>query len=125
MKKIALFIFAAAVAALALLPTSAANGSKSFILGDADGNGKVDVNDASLVQSVIAEFTVDADGSIAKRADFDGNGLSVEDATLIQRYLAEYEIEYNIGETVPEQPSENTTETPPISFDEYELPIIH
>ena len=125
MKKIALFIFAAAVAALAILPSSAANDSKRFILGDADGNGKVDVNDASLVQSVIAEFTVDSDGSIAKRADFDGNGLSVEDATLIQRYLAEFEIEYNIGETVPEQPSENTTETQPISFDEYELPIIH
>ena len=36
-----------------------------------------------------------------KAADVDGNNaVDVQDATLIQRYLAEYEVEYSIGESI-------------------------
>lgn len=33
-------------------------------------------------------------------ADIDGSGLNVNDATLIQKYLAELDTEYSIGERV-------------------------
>lgn len=72
-----------------------------YIRGDADGNGKVDVNDATYIQRVLAEQVEVPDREkMILRADVNGNGLSVDDATAIQRYLAEYGNEYGIGEIV-------------------------
>ncbi len=77
---------------------------RTEILGDADGNGRVDVNDATYLQRVLAEMVTVADmEALIRRADIDGNGLNVEDATAIQRYLAEYGSEYGIGEVIPER----------------------
>ena len=69
-----------------------------FIIGDADGDGRVSINDVTLMQRIIAEKHTEDVEAIIKRADVDGNGLSIDDVTLVQRYLAEYEDSYHIGE---------------------------
>ena len=70
-----------------------------YLIGDADGNGKITIADVTKLQRVLAEFESDKDGTIARRCDVDGGGLSISDATAIQRYLAEYDDQYNIGDT--------------------------
>lgn len=60
----------------------------SFILGDANGDGKVSVLDATWIQKYIADY----DGYVIsnfKAADADGDGrISIMDATAIQQMLA-------------------------------------
>ena len=69
----------------------------SYIIGDANGDGVVDINDATAIQKAVAEIPLDFFDE--KAADVDFNGLSVEDATHIQKYLVEYNTPYRIGET--------------------------
>ena len=89
--------------------------SSVYVLGDADGNGAVEIVDAVVVQRVEAEITSDPNGTITKRADIDGSGdLEVTDATWIQRYLADIEIPFSVGETAVPKPTR----------DPYELPIV-
>ncbi len=60
--------------------------NKQYILGDADGNGFVDVSDATTIQKYIAGYTVTIN---KKAAEVDGDGkLSVSDSTLIQKVIA-------------------------------------
>lgn len=58
--------------------------SITFIYGDADGNGKVNILDATLVQKYLAEIEeLSANGKAA--ADMDRNGvINISDATAIQ-----------------------------------------
>ena len=67
-------------------------------VGDVDKNGKVNIDDATLLQRHIAEFTDDSgnriidetDSEMIKRADANRDGkISVLDITEIQRYVAE------------------------------------
>ena len=52
---------------------------------------------ASQFAKVIAEST----STHSEWSLIDGNNVvNVQDATLIQRYLAEYEVEYSIGESI-------------------------
>ena len=81
-----------------------------YLIGDADGNGKITIADVTKLQRVLAEFESDEDGTIARRCDVDGGGLSISDATAIQRYLAEYNDHNHIGKT--------------IIRDKYELPFV-
>lgn len=71
-----------------------------YVLGDADGDGEVTIMDATVVQKVLVFLIDDTDGSIAHRADIDGNGLEITDATRIQRYLAGLPNPYGIGEKI-------------------------
>lgn len=75
-----------------------AAGAASFIKGDADGNGKLDIRDVTAIQRKLAGISLDTINE--KAADVDGNGLDINDATNIQRYLAEYDNTYHIGESV-------------------------
>lgn len=69
-------------------------------LGDADGSGKVDIRDATIIQKVIAGIQVKCYGL---RADVDASGkMNVKDATAIQKYLAGIETGYPIGELIEE-----------------------
>ncbi len=71
----------------------------SYMIGDADGNGKIAVVDATVIQRVLADI-ISKDEIDAKAADCNKNDkLEIVDATLIQRYLAEYENPYGIGTT--------------------------
>ena len=82
--------------------------SKLFVpyrLGDVNGDGKVTIADATLLQRYIAGFQVtDPErvklcGKILHRGSFDG-GITISDVTEIQRYLAELETDHPIGEEI-------------------------
>ncbi len=74
--------------------------AKNIILGDADGNGTVNVKDATAIQKHVAELiTLTEDGIIA--ADSDGNGtVNVKDATAIQKHIAGMETGFDIEKPV-------------------------
>ena len=87
-----------------------------YVFGDVDGNGEVEVVDATWIQrhlvSIDIPFTIDL-----KTADIDGDGqIALIDATLIQRWLAHLKSNNKIGKIVndPTQPTQ----------DEYELPVV-
>ena len=68
------------------------------MLGDANGDGSVDIRDVTAIQRHASEYQ---NVNSVKAADVDGNNaVDVQDATSIQRYLAEYEVEYSIGESI-------------------------
>ena len=59
------------------------------MIGDINGDGKIDINDATMVQKAAAEIaTLTASQSIAADVNRDGN-IDVTDVTLIQKYAAE------------------------------------
>ncbi len=82
----------------------------TYIKGDANGDGIVNIHDITTIQRVLAQLESDPKGAIKRRANVDGGSLSVTDATAIQRYLAEYEDDLKIGTVV--------------HYDEYELPFV-
>ena len=60
-----------------------------IMLGDVNADGRVDINDATLVQKAVAELVV-LDEKQQKAADVTGDGkITIDDATLIQKYVAE------------------------------------
>ena len=69
-----------------------------YMVGDADGDSKITILDATKVQRVLAALVQDPDGMIALRGDTDGNGLDILDATRIQRWLAGFTVADPIGE---------------------------
>ena len=70
-----------------------------ILLGDADGDGKVTVIDATAIQRNCAQISVSSFDKQA--ADIDESGvISVSDATYIQRWLANISCPYRIGETI-------------------------
>lgn len=90
----------------------------NMVCGDADGDGTITSLDVVIIQRVLSEIVADDTGGIAKRGDVDGNGLSLHDATAIQRYLAQFNDEYHIGERV--------TPSSPFAFptEDNQLPIM-
>lgn len=59
-----------------------------LVSGDVDGNGSVDVNDATLIQRCAARL-IDFDDKQSALADVDGNGeVDINDATAVQRIAA-------------------------------------
>lgn len=71
------------------------------ILGDADGNGEVDLIDVTLIQRLLAEIQVNSPIDVLMYGDVDGDGeLTISDVTFIQRYEAEMESIYPIGQPI-------------------------
>ncbi len=69
-------------------------------LGDANGDGFVNINDVTALQQHLAELQELSDLG-AKAADINmDNKLEIEDATTLQMFLAEYVLSYPVGETV-------------------------
>ena len=61
----------------------------SVLIGDADGNGKVDIMDVTIVQMHIAQIiTLEGDRLIAADANGDG-AVNITDATHIQKFIAQ------------------------------------
>ena len=75
-------------------------GYPTVCLGDADGDGKVTISDATLIQ----RYDINAIGFSdvqCKAADVDGDGkVTIIDVTLIQRWLAGITVKYPINEFV-------------------------
>ena len=69
-------------------------------LGDASGDGSVNINDVTTIQRYLAELET-LEGVYLHAADANQDGtVDIADATVIQMYLAEYEMEYPIGEVM-------------------------
>ena len=83
-------------------PTEAPTTSTvNYVIGDSNGNGVVDIIDATLVQRVLASFSYADEAGIRVRATIVGSELSIVDATVIQRYLAQFDVsQYHVGESV-------------------------
>lgn len=71
-----------------------------FILGDTDGDNKVTITDATMIQKYLAEYDV-SETFIFEAANTDGDGrITISDATVIQRYLAEIDVPEGIGKVI-------------------------
>ena len=71
-----------------------------FMLGDADGDGYVNINDVTTLQRHLAELER-PEGMALYAADANRDGVvDISDATALQMYLAEYDIPYPIGEII-------------------------
>ena len=69
-------------------------------LGDADGDGSVNINDVTAIQAYKAEiYAFDELQLLAADVNYDGKA-DIEDATLIQSYLAEYAVDYPVNTMV-------------------------
>lgn len=77
---------------------------ETYLLGDADNNGKVNANDVTIIlkhNALIAIPEIDID-IMMRNGDVDGDGkITVKDVTYIQRYLALINVEYPINQYVP------------------------
>lgn len=123
MKKLIAFILAVAVTLSAAVCVSAG----SYVRGDADGSGYLDIIDATVISRFLVNMEVLR--FFPKYADVDDSGdVEITDATLIQRSLASISTPYDVGGTViePDDPTEAPTEAPtqPPTKDPNELPFI-
>ena len=70
----------------------------SVLLGDANGDGYVNISDVTDIQRAVAEMDT-LDDLRKKAADINGDGVvTIDDATFLQTYLAEFGTAYPIGE---------------------------
>lgn len=68
------------------------------LIGDADGNGIVDLLDVSTIQYHLADFYVPVEPAVIMCGDVDGNGKTeITDTTYIQRFIADMETPYAVG----------------------------
>ena len=71
-----------------------------IMLGDANGDDSVNVNDVTAIQRHVAELE-ELEGIYLHAADINCDGeTDIDDATELQLYLAEYDTEYNIGQVM-------------------------
>ena len=86
--------------ALTISVTTEKSETLSYLLGDADGDGEVNIIDATWIQRALAGIEV-PNAFNETAADVDGDGdMTIIDVTCIQRYLAGIEVPYAIGEPV-------------------------
>lgn len=108
--KILTVICAAAISFAAVsIGAGAVNTETNYLRGDANGDGFVTINDVTALQRHLANLELLSENNLTA-ADIDGNGLDITDATNIQRYLAEYENVYNVGEWVDIGATEPSTQ---------------
>lgn len=68
------------------------------MIGDADGNGEINIMDVSVIQYDLANLYVPVETAVLMNGDVDGNGkLEITDITCISRYLTSIEIPYLVG----------------------------
>ena len=72
----------------------------SVVLGDANSDGVLNINDVTAIQRYAAEYQTFNELQV-KAADTNADGkLSIDDATLIQSHFAEFEVPYPIGQII-------------------------
>ena len=71
------------------------------ILGDVNGDNKVDISDVTLIQQFIADVPVPDPVLVNLCGDVNNDGkIDINDATDIQKYVADIKLPYPIGEPV-------------------------
>lgn len=125
------------------------SGAKARLRGDANGDGEVDILDATHIQRWLVGLDKPTSGIIEVLGDADGDGsTSILDATCIQRYLAGFQNDHRVDrpifwsaptETPVVNPTERPTQAPtqrptqppvqgptdtPLPTEPYELPVI-
>ena len=71
------------------------------ILGDADGNGNIEVTDATFIRRWLVKIDTPYTKAELMRGDVDGSGdLEIFDVTAIQYYLANMKTQFPIGQTI-------------------------
>ena len=70
----------------------------SFILGDVNDNGVVDIMDATAIQRMLARYEDDLSPNVDQRMAILDDDLSIMHATILQQYLAHYTVSAPIGE---------------------------
>ena len=79
--------------------------TEQYLLGDADGDGKVMIVDCTLIQrDIVGLAEIESYNRCAADVDSDGE-ICILDATAIQRYLAEMNDNYPIGEYISDSGS--------------------
>ena len=71
-----------------------------YLIGDADGDGRITVMDATRIQRLLARLISEDVEFSTLRGDIDGDGLKIFDATAIQRYLVSMGDVNDIGTVV-------------------------
>lgn len=70
------------------------------ILGDVNGDGKVNIKDATQIQKTVAKLVSLTDVEVI-RADANGDGkVNIKDATVIQKFIAKIETGLPVGEQI-------------------------
>ena len=116
-KKLTAVILSVIITILLIIPTVTVTATEneasgSVILGDADGDGKVTIVDATRIQRALASYCVLTEDEAAA-ADVDGDGkVTIVDATYIQRWLASFSDPFAIGQPIDSsaEPTEASTE---------------
>lgn len=70
----------------------------SYLLGDFNGDGVVNIQDATALQRRLAEFSSKTDAKADERGNVNGNKLNISDVTAMQRWLANVPTGNAIGE---------------------------
>lgn len=69
------------------------------ILGDADGNGEIEIVDATFIQRYITQIDIPITEDVLMNGEIDADDmLTIMDVSLIQRYLSQLKVNYSIGE---------------------------
>ena len=71
--------------------------SREYIVGDTDGNGKVNIRDATYIQLILAKVMYNKHYEI--RGKVTGDELNINDTTSIQKYLLGQNKDSAVGET--------------------------
>lgn len=69
----------------------------TVILGDTDGNGKVDINDATTLQRYLAEYEMTESFKIGAADTNEDGEITIVDVTFIQKWLAQLPSNEKIG----------------------------
>lgn len=73
----------------ASISTTTTVDSKSCILGDLNGDRKINIGDVTIIQKILAKFKLDED-VIIENFDFNKDGYNtIDDATAIQKFIAD------------------------------------
>lgn len=81
------------------------------LMGDVDGNGDINIFDATTIQCIIAQLIVPTDDMLVRAKVCGNEEVSIFDATLIQLYIAKLPCDGFINVPV-ETPTEKLTEKP-------------
>ncbi len=87
---------------------------KVQLMGDVDGNGDINIFDATTIQRIIAQLLVPTDDMLVRAKVCGKDDLSIFDVTLIQRYIAQLPCDglINVPVEIPtDEPTEKSTES--------------